>query len=89
MYQARGSAPGEGWGGGGGGGGGGGRHPCEKDSKPPFDFPWGVGGWGRWGGGSEGWVEGSRGGRVEGERSFEAGIRGLKSTGDTLKLQFS
>ena len=47
---------------------------------------WGVGGWG---GGSEGWVEGSRVGRVEGERSFEAGIRRLKSMGDTLKIQIS
>ena len=47
-----------------------------------------VGG-GGWGGGSEGWVEGSRVGRVEGKRSFEAGIRGLKLMGDTLKILIS
>ena len=34
-------------------------------------------------------MEGSRVGRVEGERSFEAGIRGLKSMGDTPKVQIS
>ena len=65
-----------------------GGSPHKKNSKPSFDFPSGVGD-GGWGAGSENWLEKSRVGRVEGERSFEAAIGGLKSMGDILKIQIS